>query len=340
VHRALHGRALGAKERVALAAAQTDDSGDIRDFLRTYEVEQSAQRPAQLSPETEPCAQKTKQTARKDKLPEQKAVQPAPEPAPPTRSVLASPAYLAALLLGKLHQPSKQMAGVSGDLPLLRLTPPYNERAFVRSYSIPQFHVRKILDDEKANPAKWGNSAFFKDQVVVIGGTYRAARDVNFTPAGPLPGSEVVAIQIEQELRGTSLARSVRWWIASIMSASGILILCFRGVWFVRHRNQGRTRRGQLSLRLGLKSIGIHAVPFLLVALLVTLLCNTLLHGNSGQATLLFPAVLLALSLEFFGFVEMIRGALELKDEVTKFVFCLIPRPKSSSSHPTKKADA
>jgi len=124
------------------------------------------------------------------------------------------------------------------------------------------------------------------------------------------------------------------------MIVSGILILSFRSVWFIRHQNLGRTRPTQLSLRVRLRSIGINAGLFLLIALLVTLLCNGQLHGKPWQATLLYPAVLLALSLEFFGLVEVIRGALELKDEVTKFIFCLMLRLKSKPPQPPAKTGA
>ena len=44
-----------------------------------------------------------------------------------------------------------------------------------------------------------------RDKIVLLGGTYKAARDVHPTPIGQVPGVELLAMAIESELQGTGI---------------------------------------------------------------------------------------------------------------------------------------
>ena len=44
-----------------------------------------------------------------------------------------------------------------------------------------------------------------RDKIVLLGGTYKAARDVHPTPVGQVPGVELLAMAIESELQGTGI---------------------------------------------------------------------------------------------------------------------------------------
>jgi CHASE2 domain-containing sensor protein len=297
------GRAPGSMERIALSASQTDEHGYIRDFLNTYEVEQPATRSA-----------------------------------PPAFSFYASPAYQAALIDKALKQDSSQASSSIEDQPIPRLPPSENVRAFVRSYTVPQYHARDILNDQEEgkDSNRWEKLAFFKDQVVVIGGTYRAARDEDFTDSGPLPGCEVIAILIEEELQKTSIALSAGAHIAWIIALSGSLCL---GLKFQRQRNE-RARAASPSRLAVLRASGVAAAGFLLIALVATTLCNLQLKGSLGQGALLFPTVCLALYLEIFSALEILIALREFMEEGLNRIFWLKPSLKSESTHPTTEAGA
>ena len=62
----------------------------------------------------------------------------------------------------------------------------------------------------------------FKDQVVVVGATYRAARDRYATPAGLLYGCEIVAQEAEAEIDGTSIPSASRWLTGCLLVLGGL----------------------------------------------------------------------------------------------------------------------
>lgn len=86
-----------------------------------------------------------------------------------------------------------------------------------------QFKISRasdVLSDSKSQ--SWRDIAIFKNQVVVIGGTYRTARDRHATPAGLLCGSQIVAQEAEAELSGTSIPSANRWLTGLLMVIGGL----------------------------------------------------------------------------------------------------------------------
>ena len=71
----------------------------------------------------------------------------------------------------------------------------------------------------------WGQMGFFKDQVVVLGGTYRVARDQYATPRGLMNGCEIVAQAVAAEIEGTSISSASRWSTGLMMIAGGLVTL-------------------------------------------------------------------------------------------------------------------
>jgi CHASE2 domain-containing sensor protein len=55
-------------------------------------------------------------------------------------------------------------------------------------------YARDVLLD--ATDGSWKSISMFKDQIVVVGATYAAARDRYATPAGLVDGCEIVAQQV------------------------------------------------------------------------------------------------------------------------------------------------
>jgi CHASE2 domain-containing sensor protein len=80
-----------------------------------------------------------------------------------------------------------------------------------------------LLQD--ADSATWDQLAYFKDQVVVIGGTYRVARDRYATPKGLLDGCEIVAQDAASEIAGTYIPTVNRWLTGALMLVGGLITL-------------------------------------------------------------------------------------------------------------------
>jgi CHASE2 domain-containing sensor protein len=76
-----------------------------------------------------------------------------------------------------------------------------------------------------AQSPTWDQLAAFKDQAVVIGGTYRVARDRYATPKGLLNGSEIVAQATASEIAGTFIPTVNRWLTGTLMLFGGLLVL-------------------------------------------------------------------------------------------------------------------
>jgi len=77
-----------------------------------------------------------------------------------------------------------------------------------------------VLSD--ATSKSWRDISMFKDQVVVVGATYRAARDRYATPAGLLYGCEIVAQEAEAEIDGTSIPSASRWLTGCLLVLGGL----------------------------------------------------------------------------------------------------------------------
>jgi CHASE2 domain-containing sensor protein len=80
-----------------------------------------------------------------------------------------------------------------------------------------------LLQD--ADSTTWDQLATFKDQVVVIGGTYRVARDRYATPKGLLNGCEIVAQGAASEIAGTYIPTVNRWLTGALMLVGGLITL-------------------------------------------------------------------------------------------------------------------
>lgn len=285
----VEGRVPGPTERFALAVAQMDDRGSIREYLRTYDV----------------------------------LIQGKNEQQPPSRSLYISPAYAVKQIYDQENGTSYTNSSDGWDGPLQKLSDSENVLTFVQSYQVPSYPMREILKDQAEDAEKWKKMALFKGQVVVLGGTYRAARDVDFTAYGKaLAGCEVVGNQIEAELRNTSLAAKAKVRIAWSIGLCGLVLLLVRSVLRRRVRRLEAERNSRAMI---LKSLALELAFFLLVAIGATSLCNWELHGTFGQGVLLLPTVLLALYLEIYGFIEILIGLRELAVGLLNFIFWAKP---------------
>lgn len=123
-------------------------------------------------------------------------------------SVAASPGYALARLL--TSQPSPQLMPGSG-----------NDRFLDFRYQFKTSKASDVLAD--SNSKSWKDLSVFKDRVVVVGGTYRAARDRHATPAGLLYGSQIVAQEAEAELDGTTIPSINRWLSGILMMIGGLV---------------------------------------------------------------------------------------------------------------------
>lgn len=90
-------------------------------------------------------------------------------------------------------------------------------------YRFSPIKVRDLLADAGA-PA-WSSIGAFKNQVVVIGGAYRVARDQYATPRGIMDGCQIVAQATESEIGGTLIHPAGRWMTGLMMVLGGLAIL-------------------------------------------------------------------------------------------------------------------
>jgi CHASE2 domain-containing sensor protein len=95
-----------------------------------------------------------------------------------------------------------------------------NERFLDFRYRFITSKASSVLSDSKSEV--WKDISIFKGKVVLIGGTYRAARDRHATPAGLLNGSQVVAQEAESEINGTSIPSASRWLTGLLMVLGGL----------------------------------------------------------------------------------------------------------------------
>jgi CHASE2 domain-containing sensor protein len=106
-------------------------------------------------------------------------------------------------------------------------SPPVNPTADTHlidfHYRFAPVRAQDLLQD--ADSSTWDQLASFKDQAVVIGGTYRVARDRYATPKGLLNGSEIVAQAAASEIAGTFIPTVNRWLTGALMLVGGLLTL-------------------------------------------------------------------------------------------------------------------
>lgn len=100
-------------------------------------------------------------------------------------------------------------------------------------YGVRRLPVRDVLALEGTDA--WGDGGPLSGMVVVLGGSYRAARDDYATPVGRLAGAELVAQAIEAELRGRSIRHAAWPLILALEILSGLVVV------LVHHRFRPRT---------------------------------------------------------------------------------------------------
>lgn len=116
-------------------------------------------------------------------------------------------------------------------------------------FSVPRMSARQVLKDWKEE--WWGTSQPIAGRIVLIGGTFEEARDVRWTPAGPMAGVEIMAQIIETEKRGGGLAEF------GIIGASVLDLLLSVALVWVNWRYPAETRTG-----LALNALIVLALPF------------------------------------------------------------------------------
>jgi CHASE2 domain-containing sensor protein len=106
-------------------------------------------------------------------------------------------------------------------------SPPVNAAADTHlidfHYRFAPVRASDLLQDADSNT--WDQLASFKDQAVVIGGTYRVARDRYATPKGLLNGSEIVAQAAASEIAATFIPTVNRWLTGALMLLGGLMTL-------------------------------------------------------------------------------------------------------------------
>jgi CHASE2 domain-containing sensor protein len=110
--------------------------------------------------------------------------------------------------------------------------------------------VRVVLAAAGADPTGggWRERGPLVGQIVLLGGSYRAARDSHATPVGAMSGVQIMAQAIESELTGGGI-RSVNEWVAlGLDVALGLLL-----VW-IHHRLRHRVTMA-LGISLGVMPI-------------------------------------------------------------------------------------
>ncbi|MFP5289130.1 MAG: CHASE2 domain-containing protein [Thermoanaerobaculia bacterium] len=90
--------------------------------------------------------------------------------------------------------------------------------------SLPRYPARLVLDGAR-NPETWGRNGPLTGRIVLLGGTYRAARDRHVTPLGMLAGVDLVALAVESDLSCRGVREAAHWVLALLDLASGTLLV-------------------------------------------------------------------------------------------------------------------
>lgn len=91
-------------------------------------------------------------------------------------------------------------------------------------YRFNRLNVRNLLS--AASKDYWAENSPLRDKIVLLGGTYRAARDEYVTPVGVRSGVELIAQAIASELQGGGI-RPINWVVATAMDLVNGLILIY-----------------------------------------------------------------------------------------------------------------
>lgn len=90
-------------------------------------------------------------------------------------------------------------------------------------YAFNRLSARDVIAGAKL--AAWATVGPLKNKVVLVGGTYRAARDEYITPVGAMPGVQLVAQAVESEIHGGGIRPLAHWLMTILEIASGILLV-------------------------------------------------------------------------------------------------------------------
>jgi CHASE2 domain-containing sensor protein len=90
-------------------------------------------------------------------------------------------------------------------------------------YAFRRVPARAVLAGAKQD--WWKTRSPLRDKIVLLGGTYRAARDEYITPVGPMAGVELIAQAIESDLQGGGI-RATNEVVAIVLDIiSGLLLV-------------------------------------------------------------------------------------------------------------------
>jgi CHASE2 domain-containing sensor protein len=257
----LGGATLRSGSRPALAFANLDDRGVVRDYRRTY-------------------------------------------PRTPD-GLIPSPDYAVAEIL-------------AGDSRVKLSAPGENQRLFDFHYQFVPIKAGALLQDAKSE--SWESMSLFRNQVVVLGGTYRAARDSYTTPRGTLFGCELVAQAVEAELDGTTIAYSSQRKIFLPLVLGGLVILLLS----VAIRSIPSKGAASPTTAAGLvfckfKRLALRLFVYAPFVLIFSLWSGWILFHSLAPGIDLFPAVAVVLCIEIYATAEFVDGWLEIVDKVKLF---------------------
>ena len=96
-----------------------------------------------------------------------------------------------------------------------------------RGYGFKRFTANAVLSLAKS--ATWEGDPDFDDRIVLLGGTYRAARDQYVTPVGLMDGVEVIAHVTQNHLSGNrvGVAGHVAHFVAEVVVGFTLLVILF-----------------------------------------------------------------------------------------------------------------
>jgi CHASE2 domain-containing sensor protein len=99
-------------------------------------------------------------------------------------------------------------------------------------YLFPRITVGELI--RGASRPYWAEKSPLRGRIVLLGGTYRAARDVYFTPVGPKYGVEIIAQAVESELTGGGIRPVNHWMALGVDLAAGLFLVILN--WRIRSR--------------------------------------------------------------------------------------------------------
>lgn len=115
--------------------------------------------------------------------------------------------------------------------------------------NFPNFLSASVVLSLSTKPG-WQSQGLFKDKIVLLGGVYRAARDVHVTPIGAMDGVQLMGHAVESELQGGGI-RDVKKWLLLSFDVLGSVIIVYI--------NYACSRRPGLALLLSLAAIPLIA---------------------------------------------------------------------------------